>query len=206
MSEPKTEAKATSKSASKAKPKTENISSDQVLKKLNINKEDLEKLCEICHLGQLNEFTPEQLETFFEVIQRRLDGANSFAEAYAQMQAEVKPVAVESVGSDAEPDGVQRVFQETQQIAREDHRRVITNLHEYGGDLQEAVVEVYLTEMNALFSNPQMGRAVVTEEPQQLAKKPGLFTSRAREFLAAQAKSAALPPSAISSTETSSPE
>lgn len=94
MTESKT---ADAKSAAKAKPKTENLSSAQVLKELNINKEDLEKLCDICQLGQPKDFTPQQMETLSEVIQRRLDGANSFAEAYAQMQAEVTPVEAEPV-------------------------------------------------------------------------------------------------------------
>ncbi|BDM83540.1 hypothetical protein [Acaryochloris marina] len=163
-------------------------------------------LCEICQLGQPKEFTPEEIRGLSEVIQRRVDGANSYAEAYDQLLAEVTPAEVEPVDSDTGSDGVEQIFEETQQIAKEDHDRVINNLHGYGGDLQDAVVQVYLTEMNALFQNREMRKAIVTEAPEQLAKKPGLFTSRAREFLAAQAKSAALPPSATSLTETSSPE
>lgn len=185
---------------------TENLSFSKAIKALNIDKEALTELCEICQLGQRKEFTPEEIQGLSEVVQRRLDGANSYAEAYDQLMAEVTPADAEPVVSDAEPDGVEQIFEETQQIAKEDHDRVIGNLHDYGGDLQDAVVQVYLTELNALFQNREMRKAIVTEAPDQLAKKPGLFTSKARAFLAAQAKSAALPPSATSLTETSSPE
>lgn len=185
---------------------SENLSFSKAVKTLGISKEELVELCEACQLGQPKEFTPKEIEGLLEVIRRRGEGAETYAEVFQQMLAEVTPTEAEPVDSDTDSDGVEQIFEETQQIAKEDHDRVINNLHGYGGDLQDAVVQVYLTEMNVLFQNREMRQAIVTEEPDQLAKKPGLFTSRAREFLAAQAKSAALPPSATSLTETSSPE
>ena len=76
---------------------TENLSFSKAIKTLNLDKDALTELCEICQLGQPKEFTPEQMEILSEVIQRRLDGANSFAEAYAQIQSEVTPVEAEPV-------------------------------------------------------------------------------------------------------------
>ena len=76
---------------------SENLSFSKAIKELGIAKEELVELCEACQLGQPKEFTPEQIEGLLEVIRRRGEGAETYAEVFQQMLAEVSPVEAEPV-------------------------------------------------------------------------------------------------------------
>lgn len=175
-----------------------NLSFSKALKTLEISKEDLIELRGICGLGEIEEFSESDINTLREVVQYKQNGATTYAEAWQQMQAEVVPVDAEPV---QKSDGTDNILERAEQIAVEDGERVLNTLDGYGDDLQKAVLGAYMSRLNNVFENARVQKAVV-EEPDELAKKPGPFTSRLRERLAGQANPTALPASTNSSTET----
>ncbi|ABW32955.1 hypothetical protein [Acaryochloris marina] len=176
-----------------------NQSFSKTLKTLQISKEDLIELRGICGLGETEEFSESDIEMLKEVVQHKQSGAITYTEAWQQIQAEVVPVEAEPVAEKS--DGTDHILERAEKIADEDGERVLQTLDGYGDDLQKAVLGAYMSRLNHVFANARVQKAVV-EDPDELAKKPGPFTSRLRERLAAQAKQTALPASTNSSTET----
>ncbi|MGR3278557.1 hypothetical protein ACSYAD_26020 [Acaryochloris marina NIES-2412] len=177
----------------------------KVLKTLSITKEDLNELQALYGWENKEEFSDSEMETLTEIVQRKGEGAESYAIAYEQIKAEVVPVEAEPV---QKSDGTDHILERAEQIADEDGERVLTTLGGYGDDLQKAVLGAYMSRLNHVFENARVQQAVV-EDSDELAKKPGPFTSRLRERqqLAAQAKPTALPAASTnSSTETSPTE
>lgn len=175
----------------------------KALKTLSITKEELNELQALYGWESKEEFSDSEMQTLTEIVQRKNEGAESYAEAWQQIQAEVVPVEAEPVAEKS--DGTDHILERAEKIADEDGERVLRSLDGYGDDLQTAVTGAYMNRLNHLFQNARVQKAVV-EEPDELAKKPGPFTSRLRERLAAQAKQTALPASTTSSTETSPTE
>ncbi len=176
-----------------------NLSFSRTLKTLEISKEDLTELRNICGFGESEEFSKSQVETLKEVVQRKQGGAETYAAAYEQMQAEVVPADAQPVAEKS--DGTDSILERAERIADQDGQRVLQTLDGYGDDLQTAVMGAYMNRLNYIFETARVQKAVV-EDPNELAKKSGPFTSRLRERLAAQATPTALPASTNSSTET----
>lgn len=179
-----------------------NLSFSKTLKTLEISKEDLTKLRGICGLGEIEEFSESDIEMLKEVVQHKQSGAITYTEAWQQMQAEVVPVEAEPVAEKS--DGTDHILERAEQIADEDGERVLHTLDGYGDDLQKAVLGAYMSRLNHVFENARVQSAVVGE-PDELAKKPGPFTSRLRERLAGQTKQTALPAASTSSSTETSP-
>ena len=171
----------------------------KALKTLSITKEDLNELQALYGWESKEEFSDSEMETLTEIVQRKNEGADSYAVAYEQMQAEVVPVDAEPVAEKS--DGTDHILERAEQIADQDGEKVLQTLDGYGDDLQKAVLGAYMSRLNHVFENARVQQAVV-EEPDELAKKPGPFTSRLRDRLAGQANQTALPASMTSSTET----
>lgn len=125
--------------------KSETMSFSKALKQLNVTKEDLEKLCEICELGQRKEFNPEEIQGLSEIVQRRLDGANSFAEAYDQLLAEVSP-------ADAEPVDDQEIESDLLDNAEQSAIRDAQLLRQMGNHNTKAVAQAWQRTYDAKFT------------------------------------------------------
>lgn len=178
----------------------------KALKTLSLTKDDMSEIQSLYGWESKEEFSDSEMETLTEIVQRKGEGAESYAIAYEQIQAEVVPVEAEPVAEKS--DGTDHILERAEQIADEDGERVLTTLGGYGDDLQKAVLGAYMSRLNHVFENARVQQAVV-EDSNELAKKPGPFTSRLRERqqLAAQAKPTALPAASTnSSTETSPTE
>ncbi|NJM68378.1 MAG: hypothetical protein HC851_23295 [Acaryochloris sp. RU_4_1] len=178
-----------------------NLSFSKTLKTLEISKENLNQLCTICGFGESKEeFSDSEIETLQEVIQQRnQSGVESYTEAWQQLQAEVVPVDAKPV---QKSDGTDNILEQAEHIADQDGQKVLQQLDGYGEDLQKAVLGAYMNRLNYIFEHAGVQRAVL-EEPNELEKKSGPFTSRLNERLADQKDQVALPAaSTISSTET----
>ncbi|NJM68638.1 MAG: hypothetical protein HC851_24740, partial [Acaryochloris sp. RU_4_1] len=100
-----------------------NLSFSKTIKTLKISKEDLSQLCTICGLGESKEeFSDSEIETLQEVVQQRIDsGAESYAEAWQQLQAEVVPVDAKPV---QKSDGTDNILEQAEHIADQDGQKV----------------------------------------------------------------------------------
>jgi hypothetical protein len=180
-----------------------NLSFSKTLKILEISKEDLNELRGICGFGESEEFSESQIETLREVIQQRhQSGAESYAEAWTQLQAEVVPVEAQPVSKRTEAD---ELIDQGEAQAQADYHRVRRKLGVYSDEVDTVVITAYLNKLNLLFKQQRVQQAIL-EEPDELTKKPGPLMSRLNERLAAQREQIALPASTTSSSGTSSVE
>lgn len=174
----------------------------KALKTLSINKDDLNELQSLCGWDNKEEFSDAEMEMLTEIVQRKNEGAESYAVAYGQMQVEVVPVEAEPVPKRTEAD---ELIDQGEAQAEVDYHRVKSKLGLYSNEVDTVVITAYLNKLNFLFKKDRVQQAVL-EEPDDLVKKPGPLMSRLNERLAAQREQVALPASTTSSSETSSAE
>lgn len=176
----------------------------KALKTLSLTKDDMSEIQALCGWENKEEFSDSEMETLTEIVQRKSEGAGSYAVAYEQMQTEVVPVEAEPVAKRTEVDNL---IDQVEEQAVEDYQRAQQKLGQCSEEVDMVVVTAYLHKLNSLFKQGKVQRATL-EQPDELAKKPGPLMSRLNERLAAQApvNQTALPASTTSLPETSSAE